>query len=121
MMSSCTAATKSTGRDDLLDYLVGKREQSVGHIEAERLRRPKVYDHLKLGRQQRRKVGSLLALEDATSVAASQAIHLGQVRPIGDEAAGAGKFPVRIHCRHRVARGECDDRLPASGEQRVAR
>src|SRR5262249_3286216 len=54
----------------------------------------------------------LLALEDATSVAASQAIHLGQVRPIGDEAAGAGKFPVRIHCRHRVARGECDDPLP---------
>src|SRR5262249_41252624 len=47
-----------------LDHLVGKREQSVGHFEAERPRRPKVYDHLKLGRQQRRKVGRLLALED---------------------------------------------------------
>src|SRR5262245_44448282 len=34
------------------DHLVGQRQQLVRDFEAERLRRPEVYDHLELGRQQ---------------------------------------------------------------------
>src|SRR6267142_7007169 len=54
-----------------LDHLVGEREQFIRHVEAERLRRPEVYDHLELGRQQHRQTARLLALEDATGIAAS--------------------------------------------------
>src|SRR5262244_2979610 len=95
------------------DHLVGEREQLVGDYEAERLRRSQVYDHLELSRQQHRQVGRLVTPEDATCIAANESIHLGQVRPIADEAAGAGEFPPRIHCRHRVAGGERDNPLPA--------
>ena len=54
-------------------------------------------------------------------MSAAQAIHLGQVCSIGDEAAVEGEFPLHIHCRHRVAGGERDDVLPAGSEQRVVR
>src|SRR5207244_2192576 len=33
------------------DHLVSERQQFIRHVEAERLRRPEVYDHLELGRQ----------------------------------------------------------------------
>src|SRR6516164_6015153 len=60
-----------------LDHLVGERQQFIRHLKAERLRRPEVYDHLELGRQQHWQVGRLVTPEDATSIAASEAIHLG--------------------------------------------
>ena len=65
---------------DSLDHLIGERKQFIRHVEAERLRRPEVYDHLELGRQQHWQVGRLVTPEDATGIAASQAIHLGQVQ-----------------------------------------
>jgi hypothetical protein len=32
---------------------------------------------------------------------------------------GSSEFPLHIHCRYRVTRGERDNLLPAGGEQRV--
>jgi len=49
----------------LFDDFVGKGEQRRGHSEAKRLRGLEVDDQLKLGRCLHRKVGSLLASQDA--------------------------------------------------------
>src|SRR5262249_61196199 len=43
-----------------LNHLVSERQQFIRHVEAERLRRPEVYDHLELGRQQHWQVGRLV-------------------------------------------------------------
>jgi hypothetical protein len=91
-MTAVSSIRVHTAHGNSFDHLVGERQQFIRHVEAERFRRPEVYDHLELGRQQHRQVGRLVTPKDATGIAASQAIHLGQVRPIGDEAAGAGEF-----------------------------
>src|SRR5262245_34218343 len=53
------------GARDLFDHLIGDREQPVGNFEAERLCGLEVDRQLVLDRVLHRKVGRLLALEDA--------------------------------------------------------
>jgi hypothetical protein len=53
----------------LFDHLVGASEQRVRHVEAERFGRLEVDHQLVLGRRLHRKVGRLLALENAIDVA----------------------------------------------------
>src|SRR5262249_56213795 len=63
-----TASCSVRGERDLFDHLVGDREQPVGNFEAERLCGLEVDRQLVLDRVLHRKVGRLLALEDAIDV-----------------------------------------------------
>jgi hypothetical protein len=51
-----------------LDHLVGKRQELVRHVEAQRLGGPEVDHQLELGRLQDRQVGWLRAFEEAADV-----------------------------------------------------
>jgi hypothetical protein len=57
------------GCDDLLDYLVGGREQFGRHVESERPGGLKIDDKLEFGRLLYWKIGRTLALEDAIDIA----------------------------------------------------
>src|SRR6516225_11670473 len=77
----CAVAT------DLFDHLVGDREQPVGNFEAERLCGLEVDRQLVLDRVLHRKVGRLVALEDAIDVTGRAPVRVGRVGGVGDEPA----------------------------------
>jgi hypothetical protein len=51
-------------KSQLFDHLVGKRQQPVRHLDAERSRRLEVDHQLELGRLRDRQIGGLGAFED---------------------------------------------------------
>src|SRR5436190_10340904 len=71
----------------LFDDLVGDREQSVRHVEAERFRGLEVDDKLVLDRLLDRQIRQLGALEDAVDVTCRLAELFREVSAIGDQAA----------------------------------
>jgi hypothetical protein len=62
----------------LFDHLVGERDQLRWNFEMHRLGGLQVNDKLKFRGLQDRKVGNLLALENATSVDSSLAVSVGE-------------------------------------------
>jgi hypothetical protein len=79
------------------DHLVGARQHGGRNFEAERLRCLEIDHQLILGRRLHRKVGRLLALEDAIDVAGRLTVLVDVIRPIGGQAAGgeaAGQVTV---------------------------
>jgi hypothetical protein len=65
----------------LLDHLVRAGQQRVGHRQSERLGGLQVDDQLVLGRRLHRKVGRLLALQDAVDVLGRRAELAWEVGP----------------------------------------
>src|SRR5262249_21744139 len=68
----------------LFDHLVARASSVSGTVKAERLRYPQIDYELVLGRRLHRKLGRLLALEDAVDVAGGAAEVIDPIRPIGD-------------------------------------
>ena len=78
------------------DHLVGQREQPVGNFKAERLCGLEIDRQLVLGRVLHRKVGRLLAPEDAINVAGGAPVRVGRVGRVGDEAAAADEVGAGV-------------------------
>ena len=92
--ASEAAASNCSKTTLLLDHLVGAGKQCRRHIEPERLRRGEVDDEVKLGRRLHRQVSRLLALEDAIDVIGRAPVLIGQIRPVGDQAAPSDELPT---------------------------
>ena len=67
--SQCQEGTYAVQQEDLLDHLVGEREQSVRHVEAEHSGRLNVDDQLEFGRLHNRQVRGFHAFEDPAGIA----------------------------------------------------
>jgi hypothetical protein len=80
------------GCKDLLDHLIGEREQVVGDFDAQRPGGLGIDDQLELARLHHRQVRGLGPLEDATGLDADLTKHLRQTRSVGDQAAGFRKL-----------------------------
>ena len=80
----------------LLDHLIGTGKHRCRQVEAERLGRLEVDHKLVLGRRLHRKVGGLLALEDAVDVAGRAPILVDLISPIGDQAAGGDEEALPV-------------------------
>jgi hypothetical protein len=83
----------------------------VAGFEAKRLGGLEVDDEFVLGRRLHRKVGRLLALEDAIDVASRAPIELDRIRPVGHQAAAAGEIRQRVHRGQLVAGRKRDDQI----------
>src|SRR5215470_15785202 len=77
-----------SGAGILLDHLVGAGEHAGRHLDAQRLRGLEIDHQLVLRWGLHRKVGRLLALENAVDVARGVPVLVEKVGSIGDQAAG---------------------------------
>jgi hypothetical protein len=77
-----------------LDDVIRLQQERLRDGQPERLRGPRIDDQLKLRGLFDREVGGLRALEDSYDVGRGTAIHLAQIRPIRENAAGFGKLAI---------------------------
>jgi len=75
-------------REFLFDHLVGAQQNRLRHSKPQRLGSLEVEHQLVFGRRLHRKVGWLLALEDAIDVASRAPELVDRIDPVGDQAAG---------------------------------
>src|SRR6516162_2637393 len=94
-----------------LDHLVGGSEQSWCHRETERSRCLEINDQLELARLLDRKVGGLLALEDAIDIGCGAAEQIGALNSVGNQASAPGELRNRIDCGQVLLRRQRDDHL----------
>src|SRR5262249_51786090 len=92
-----------------LYHLVRAGAQRRRHLKAERLGCLEVDHQLVLGRRLHRKVGRLLALEDAVDVAGGAPASVEVISPIGDQAAAGDVEAVVVDRGQLVPGGQRDD------------
>src|ERR1700730_4033967 len=93
------------------DHLVGTREQRWRHLDAERLGGLEVNHQFVVGRRLHRKVGGLLALENAVDVAGGAPELVDVISPIGDQTAGGYIGSFGVYCGQLVPRRQRDDQI----------
>src|SRR5262245_27412572 len=85
--------------DPLFDHLVSAGEDGRRHGEADGLGGLEIDHQLVLCRHLHRKIGWLLALEDAINIAGCGAVLVDIVGSIGDQAAGGSEETFEVDCR----------------------
>src|SRR5262249_25409028 len=91
---SCIRVRSAHGNS--FDHLVGAGEHCRRHVEAKRLRRLEVDGQPVLGRRLYRKVGRLLAFENAIHVSRRAPVHVDNIRAIGGPTPGGNVIRVGI-------------------------
>src|SRR5262249_7841455 len=102
------------------DHLVGDGEHARWNGEIEGLGGFEVDDKLELARLHDRKVGRLVALENARSVVADLTISVSEVGSVAHQAPGKDIFPQFIHRRDAVMGRKRDELLPSTVEKRIS-
>src|SRR5262249_36400434 len=105
----------------LFDHLVGAGEQAIGHGEAQRFRGLEIDNEFVLRRRLHRKVGGLLALEDAIDVTGGAAELADKTRPIRDQPAGSDEKALVVECGQFVPSRQRDDQIAMSCRQWASR
>ena len=105
----CSAANCS-----LFDHFVGAADHRLWHGNAERLGGLEVDDQLIPGRRLDRKVGGLLAFEDAIDVFGRAPERIHQITPIGHQAAACDERALEVDRRQLVPGCQLDDQLSMS-------
>src|SRR5215831_10979206 len=108
-----------TAKFRLFDHLVGGREQSWWHTEIKRSRCLEINDQLELARLLDRKVGGLLALEDAIDIGCAAAEQVGAINTVSDQASTPGELRNRIDCGQVLLRRRGDDHLTMGTSETV--
>ena len=79
----------------LFNHLVSASEQRGRHCQTERLGGLDIDCHLEFGRRLYRKLGWILALEDAIDVIRRAPELINSVRPVGDQATAGDEDTIR--------------------------
>jgi hypothetical protein len=119
-----------------LDHLVSAGEKRRRHVQAERLRCLEIDHQFVLGRRLHRKIGRLLALEDAIDIAGRGTVLVDPIGCVGDQAAAGDHVTESVdrgqHVpgrsrddqitmkRHPAARRHDQAAIPSAGEGRDA-
>src|SRR5258708_6967083 len=94
---SMHSACLKVPRTDMAPYsITSSARQRRWDSETKRLGGLKVDRQLILGRRLHRKVGSLLALEDAIDVACRAPILIDRIRPVGDQATAGREVAIGV-------------------------
>src|SRR5262249_20279240 len=96
------------------DHLVGARQQRRWHVQAERLGGLEIDHEFVLRRRLNRKVGRLLALEDAVDVTGCLPELVDRIRSVGDQTTGGDVMAGPEDCGESMPGRKRDDQLAMS-------
>src|SRR5215831_5366331 len=93
----------------LFDHLVGLRQQSWWHSEAEGLSGPEVEDKLVFSRQFDRQLARFCSFENAAHVDAASARGIDRAGSVAHQPAHLNKLTPLVGCRQCMAVRKCDE------------
>src|SRR5271157_4840714 len=101
------------------DHFVGARDQLWRHLQAERLGGFQIEDKAELARLLNREAAGARALEDAVDIIGGALKLRLQVKPIGNEPAGANELSREIDGGQPIARRKLDKQPAPHLRERV--
>ena len=111
--------TSCVGCDDLLDHLVGEREERGRDGKTERSRRSRVDDELDLGGLHHRQVAWRFSPENARRAQSDATIGIAEIGSVAHQPAGAREIAIGAHRRHCMPGGRAAERRALIGEHGV--
>ena len=108
------------GTPSSFNHLVSAGQERVRNVDGERLGRPKIDGHFKLGCPRDRHFGRVGTVEDLANIGACLTISTCNARTVTDQAAILDVVAQIITRRDGMARCQRDKRLPLACEERTA-